>query len=164
VGPWLAVLNWSVIDGRHECVALHVQQAGVAAILTASLLRKLPVADWIAQDRAGMTPRQTTTGMRTSTLNRLKEAAEVYREALRYREPPTKAVAEHFDISHGGASNLVSRARAAGLLPPTSPGVAVGDDDEAILLKMRPGPEREAALADLARQQRITRGEPEKID
>jgi hypothetical protein len=62
----------------------------------------------------------------SSSEYRLKVAADIYQQARRDNKPPTKAVAEHFGITPGGASNLVARARAAGLLPPTSRGVAVG--------------------------------------
>lgn len=125
-GPWLVTLTWQEIDGRPECVGLTITGAE-NSILTAGVMRKLPVADWIAEDRADMTPRAAATvGLRTSTVERLKTAADIYQQARREGRPPTKAVAEHYGISHGGASHLVSRARNAGLLPPTSRGVSTG--------------------------------------
>lgn len=63
-------------------------------------------------------------GLRKSTLDRLQAVADMYRAAVQDHRPPVKAVAEHFGLSKGGASNLITRARAVGLLPPTSQGVA----------------------------------------
>ena len=123
-GPWLVTLTWQVIDGRPECAGLNIASID-GGMLTASVVRKIPIADWIAEDRAAMSPRQVAIGgLRKSTADRLSTAAEVYQRARSEGRPPTKAVAEHYGISHGGASNLVSRARAAGLLPPTSQGVS----------------------------------------
>ncbi len=93
-----------------------------------TLLRQVPLGDLIAADRAAMAPPvEATGGMRTSAAERLRLAAEVYRLAAAEGEKPTKAVAEFFGISSGGASNLVARVRSAGLLPPTSPGKAIAD-------------------------------------
>jgi hypothetical protein len=126
---------WAKVDGRPECVGVTVfpraassgETEAVLQILQASLLRQIPIADWIAQDRAAMAPAvEATAGMRQSAVDRLREATEVYQAAVRHGMPPTKAVAARFGISSGGASNLVARARAAGLLPPTSPGKAAG--------------------------------------
>lgn len=128
-------MTWAEIDGRPECVGVHVLSLATGSgktdtylrILTASLLRQVPVADFIAEDRAGLAPPvEATGGMRKSAADRLRVAAEIYQAATRDKRPPTKAVAAHFGISQGGASNLVARARAAGLLPPTSPGKAAG--------------------------------------
>jgi hypothetical protein len=124
-GPWTVTLHWQIIDGRPECCGMDISAEG--DILTVSLLRKMPIADWIAADRAAMAPRPASTaGLRQSTIDRLTVTAEVYQQARRDGQHPAKAVAEHFGISAGGASNLVARARAVGLLPPTSPGVPTG--------------------------------------
>lgn len=125
-GPWSVTLDWQVIDGRPECTGLAVA-GSEGRMLTASVVRKIPVADWIAEDRARLAPTKPAIGgLRASTVERLKTAAEVYQRARSEGLPPTKAVAAYYGISHGGASNLISRARAAGLLPPTSPGVSTG--------------------------------------
>jgi hypothetical protein len=71
-------------------------------------------------------PQPQVAMMRKSAADRLRTAADIYRAALRDGRKPTKAVAEHFGITPGGASNLISRARTAGLLPPTSAGVPMG--------------------------------------
>jgi hypothetical protein len=128
-------MSWAMVDGRPECVGVTVisyatgsgKTESLLRVLNSSLLRQVPLADFIAEDRAEMSPPvEATAGMRKSAADRLREAAEVYHAAVRDKNPPTKAVAAHFGISSGGASNLVARARAAGLLPPTSPGKAAG--------------------------------------
>ncbi|MGX6604795.1 hypothetical protein ACWKSP_22105 [Micromonosporaceae bacterium Da 78-11] len=118
-------MTWKVIDGRFECVSIVVD--GAAEPLLTTTLRSIPLGDFMAADRAALAPPvEATGGMRESAANRLRLAAEIYQAAVRDKKPPTKAVAAHFGISSGGASNLVARARAAGLLPPTSPGKAAG--------------------------------------
>jgi Family of unknown function (DUF6214) len=52
----------------------------------------------------------------------LAEVAEVYRQAWKDGQPPTRAVAAHFTISQSAAAKRVARARQAGYLPPTSQG------------------------------------------
>lgn len=52
------------------------------------------------------------------------EVARVYGEARAQRRHPTKAVSKHFVISHSAAAKRVGRARALGLLPPTTRGKA----------------------------------------
>lgn len=55
-------------------------------------------------------------------LTMLEDTAGVYTAAWRGGLSPTKAVAAHFTISPSAAAKRVSRARAAGLLPPTKRG------------------------------------------
>ena len=55
---------------------------------------------------------------------RLEEAADVYRYALRLGQPPTNAVAEALNVSRSTAGRYVVRARRAGLLGPAVPGRA----------------------------------------
>lgn len=129
-GPWKVTLFWSRINGRPECVGLRLVGTGsgdAIDVVTATTLRQIPLGDLIAADRARLAPAvEATGGLRESAAERLRLAAVIYGRALREGKPPTKAVAEHFGISPGGASNLVARARAAGLLPPASPGKAYG--------------------------------------
>ncbi|MBF9135180.1 hypothetical protein I0C86_40590 [Plantactinospora sp. S1510] len=68
--------------------------------------------------------------MRASKRARYERVAEIYRAALRGGGQPAQAVAEAEGLSRGGASALISRVREAGLLPPTSAGVALGDVDQ----------------------------------
>jgi hypothetical protein len=46
----------------------------------------------------------------------------IYRLAFALHLPPTKAVAEHLDISQGSAEQAVIAARAGGRLPETDQG------------------------------------------
>ena len=50
------------------------------------------------------------------------EVAAVYRDAYRFRRPPTQAVADHWTVSKSTAAKWVAKARDRGLLPPTSRG------------------------------------------
>lgn len=56
-----------------------------------------------------------------------QEVARVWWEARRAGKPTTKAVSEHFKIGYSAAAQRVARARAAGLLPPTTRGRAVAE-------------------------------------
>lgn len=132
-GPWKVTLEWAIADGRPECVGYSVQRADgrgrAPMVLTASTVRGMKLAELIAEDRAGMTDLvrvEPVTHLRRSTAGRFREAADVYQAAIKAGKPPTKAVAAHFGISQGNASNLVARARGAGFLPPTSAGVPMG--------------------------------------
>jgi hypothetical protein len=128
-GPWLVVLKWQIIDGRPECIGLEILRVmgRDEDVITNALLLDLKIAEKIAKKRAELAPPvEATGGLRRSTEARLREAAGIYLTAIAENKPPTKAVAEHYGISIGGASNLLSRARSVGLLPPTSRGKASG--------------------------------------
>lgn len=149
-GPWLLTLYFQKIDGRQECVGLKFasmatteenqsmppdwQMPEIGIPLTPGLIRDLKLGEQLREARAFIdnplgTPRPEITrppGMRESTFERLKETARIYREAFAADGKPTTAVAEHFGLTVGGASNLVSRARELGLIPPTSRGASAG--------------------------------------
>jgi hypothetical protein len=157
-GPWLLVFFWQVIDGRAECVGMditstrspHVEQwwqlekrPELGSPLRTSLLRELRLSELIAEQRASeqfrlenFTARpeqgplwaEVKASMRPATAKRLEQVAKVYRSAWARGGQPTQAVAKRFNVSPGAAASLVSRARAAGLLPPTSPGKATGQE------------------------------------
>jgi hypothetical protein len=118
--------------------------SGDPPILMTSVLRELPLhsivtdvrqemaenseefGSWLAEqpgfsaeDQTAL--RQAWTQPRDS-LDVLAEVARVYDEAWASGARPTKAVAEHFTISHSAAAKRVSRARTAGLLPKTTRG------------------------------------------
>lgn len=136
LGPWTARLRWRIVYGRPECTGLDIigpldrPDAEITAddAVTLLVLKGMRLAEWIASDRARMTPEPGViiSGMRRSTRERLQVVADVYKEALSKGERPTTAVAEHFGLTQGGASSLVARARQVGLLPPTSAGVPHG--------------------------------------
>lgn len=125
VGPVQVTLDWKVFDGRIECVGIHITSEQP---IPAGAVRDVKIGERIRKRRAEITARATKRatpghgGMRRSTRARLEEAARIYQEAFVAGGKPAKAVAEHFGLTAGGASNLVARARAVGLLPPTSPG------------------------------------------
>lgn len=123
-GPWQITLDWKVIDGRIECVGVHLVSD---TPVTTTVWRDVKIGEHIRRQRAAITQQASAAtgrqgGMRRSSRARMEEAARVYREAFARGVPPAKAVADALGLTPGGASSLVSRARAAGLLPPTSPG------------------------------------------
>lgn len=120
--------------------------------ITGKLLRSLPLGQFIeathsqyeqlldlpswrewpdaAADRAAMADGRRT-GTRDLGDAHYGEVARIYREAVKRRESPTKAVAEAFTISKSTAAKQVARARERGLLPPTSRGI-VGPVEETL--------------------------------
>lgn len=52
------------------------------------------------------------------TRKHLEEVASVYLGAANQGNPPTMAVAEHFDVAHSTAAKWVGKARASGILEP----------------------------------------------
>lgn len=149
-GPWMLCMYFQDVDGRPECVGLKLtsmataeenrevptplQMPEMGIPLTPGLIRELKLGERIRDARTsldftlgGAPPAAVRPpGMRESTYRRLQEAADVYRAAFAAGGKPTTAVAEHFRLTVGGASNLVSRARELGLLPPTSQGASHG--------------------------------------
>lgn len=128
-GSWKVTLVWRVIDGRPECVEVTVSGEDAAESITGTLLRQIGLPALIAADRAAMAGDAEPAlppGMRRSTAERFRRVARVYRKALDEERSPVQAVAREFGIADTSASNLVARTRAAGFLPPASPGVATG--------------------------------------
>jgi hypothetical protein len=138
-GPFYLTLGWQVIRGRAECVRVELRSVGTplrrvtGVPVTAAHIRALRIGQIIDEDRASMadilTPADAAAyrapQLREATAARLAKAAAVYRQAHAASRKPTRAVAEHFKISDSAAAKLVARARAARLLPATTPGVAV---------------------------------------
>lgn len=56
------------------------------------------------------------------TREHLAKVADVYAVALAEGEPPTRAVADHFEVPHSTAAKWVTRTREIGLLAATTPG------------------------------------------
>lgn len=151
-GPWLIDFEFQLIAGRAECVGIQLTsarppgaqswQAGgklpeVGIPLTTSVLRGLRLSEMVTEIRetnaqlAALINEQDEAqafaaplGMRPATARRLQRVTKVYRAAWDRGHQPTQAVAKRLNVSSGAAASLVSRARAAGLLPPTSPGKA----------------------------------------
>lgn len=157
-GPWMLQLYWQTIDGRPECVGMkfssmatrgenrslspNLQMPMTGVPLPTSILRDLKLGERIRAEREHLAPPRSEVvrpaGLRESTFKRLKEAARIYQEAFAAGGKPTSAVAEHYGLTPGGASNLVSRARDIGLLPPTSKGAPQGY--EQVVEPRKPGP------------------------
>lgn len=150
-GPWLLHFDWCAIEGRAECVGFAITSVvpeghrpgelvppqDAAQRLSAQQLRDVPLGALVDEERP-----EWAAGWRALGLNdvadafaaprgrrhphdppeRLRRAAAIYREAFSAGQPPTKAVEEALVISRSAAGKLVARARAAGLLPPTSQG------------------------------------------
>lgn len=86
------------------------------------------VADWPVvgavpfSPAAGMElaePKSERVGKRYRiTDTHLADVANMYAKARENGQGPTRAVADHFDVSHSTAAKWVGHARAAGLLPP----------------------------------------------
>ncbi len=135
-GPWRLILWWARDDGRLHVTGLKLEpiEAGRDTILTTSTLRDLRLSEVAAEERMKLarqpvearSPEVVLAGMRPGTARRLTLAAQIYREAWEAGGNPRQAVAERMNVSPGAAANLISRARAAGLLPPTSSGVPMG--------------------------------------
>ncbi len=134
-GPYLLTLRWVRDQGRPKLTGLHVDlddQEGPA--LTTSMLRDLKLGEIAIEDRERLphipqvkpSAVMVIEGMRPATVRRLQKASEIYLKAWRVGESPTKAVERGMNATPAAAANLVRRARAAGLLPPTSSGVPQG--------------------------------------
>lgn len=134
-GPYLLTLRWARDKGRPKLAGLSVDlEDPTGPAVTTSLLRDLKLAEIAIEDRERLahipqvrpSADVVITGMRPATVKRLHRAAEIYLKAWRAGEPPTKAVEREMNATAAAAANLVRRARAAGLLPPTSSGVPQG--------------------------------------
>jgi hypothetical protein len=82
-----------------------------------------------AREAASLAPLVKATGEghgRRYAPEHWQRVANVYRAALRRKEPPTRAVAEAFGLSTSAAAKQVATARERGLLPKTSKGKAAG--------------------------------------
>lgn len=134
-GPYLLTLRWERDQGRPKLSGLHLDlDDPTGPALTTSMLRDLKLAEIAHEDRERLAPIQQVkptaevviSGMRPATVKRLQRVSEIYLKAWRAGEPPTKAVQLRMNLTEASAANFVRRARAAGLLPPTSSGVPQG--------------------------------------
>lgn len=110
-----------------------VEEAASLTLMT-STIRDLKIAEIAAEERERLEYREPepipvevrVEGMRPATIRRLKRAAEIYQDAWRVGESPTKEVARRMNVTAPAAGNLVKRAREVGFLPPTSAGKPQG--------------------------------------
>jgi hypothetical protein len=108
--------------------------------LKSEVWRKLPVAALAAELRAAWVAALEDSGLLASNPRAaerwtgpadggrvtLEDVAAIYLAAQDAGRPPTKTVAETLHLSHSAASTRVGRARAAGLLSPTTRGLSSG--------------------------------------
>ncbi len=139
-GPWLMTLYWRRRKGRPEPVGMQLialaegETDAAALTLMTSTLRDVRIAEIAAEERERLkhepapppAPEERVEGMRPATVRRLKRVAQVYQDAWRAGESPTKEVARRLNLTAPAAGNLVRRAREAGFLPPTSAGKPQG--------------------------------------
>lgn len=166
-GPWLITNHFGIVNGRRECVGLDVRsfkEAGESddkrkvplrpgasyQVLTASLMRSLPVATLVRNNRQGLADiaahvaadpatsaeiREMLTeraGELRSSTRRLHDAdhfgrvAAIYSRAWEAGDPPTRAVAKEMNATRSAAAKWVARARQLGLLGRTEQRVAGG--------------------------------------
>jgi hypothetical protein len=72
---------------------------------------------------AAIEARPKPVGRKPKTPEHWVEVAAVYTNAYKRQDPPTKAVADHFVVSHSTAAKKVAKARHLGLLPETKRGI-----------------------------------------
>jgi hypothetical protein len=137
-GPYRLTLYWLRRNGRPEVVGMQLLAQGPDEAkhltLMTSTLRDVKIAEIAAEERERLEhipaskpePEVLLAGMRPATVKRLARVAEIYQEAWRAGENPTKAVARRMNTTAPAAGNLVKRARDAGFLPPTSAGKPQG--------------------------------------
>lgn len=134
-GPYLLTLRWAHDGGRHFVAGMCIDSLDdTTPAVTTSVLRGLKLAGIMLEDREQLervphvkpAPEVVVEGMRPTTVRRLQRAAEIYLEAWRAGRKPTKEVGERMNASPAAASNLIRRARAVGMLPPTESGVPQG--------------------------------------
>jgi hypothetical protein len=147
-GPYEVTLRFEWIDGRWECVSIHLDAIDAAgrkpSTITSSLLRQLPLRRFISQvvtfkqawtledvDGTTYTVERDYTALGPKGGRPPKygpehfvEVARVYREAYGERRRPTRAVAKHFKTTPAAAAKWVARCRSLRLLPKTSRGKA----------------------------------------
>ena len=133
-GPWEVAVQWAMVNERWECVGLEVrpQPGSDPQRLTAALLKEqLALGRLLSEVRGELAPedraRHRPRRGQVLPADHLDQVASVYRRAWSTGDPaPNKAVAQYFTVDRSTASKYVLKARRAGLLPPTKPGVADG--------------------------------------
>lgn len=136
VGPFVVDAGWQMIDGRLQCRELHIVPVDRAEPrpVTGVVLRQLPVSALLdeaidAQMGLGACRRVLAPKPRKRVVRddaHFRQVANVYTRANKIRLPPTRAVADAFDVSHSMATKWVSTARSKGLLAKYRKGLAPG--------------------------------------
>lgn len=143
--PWTTTLEWRLMpSGRYECVSFAISSDEGTDVITASLMRRVPLG-WLVQKMRPGPPQVaddvsvTELGSASERQHRLglshySQVARVYSRAWYAGDPPTKAVAETFEVPYSTAARWVRKCRfgEVRLLGATDPGVpgGVGPFDE----------------------------------
>jgi hypothetical protein len=137
----IVTIDYDVVNGRMEGTRLMVHMTHRNP-MTTSVIRKLPLGAWMADDRTHLggsswekalppsmrgplrkkrlAAERAKSGRPKVTYELLVEVAAVYRQAHAHGAAPTKAVADHFKRSRSTAAKWVQRARDERLLRPTA--------------------------------------------
>lgn len=124
VSPAIGAEVWRSIPVGRIIATLRARQkaANITAAFRARRTAQTPEQRWRAEELLRVARWWDAKPAAGGTT--LEQVADVYRRAWGNNENPTQAVADHFVISPSAAAKRVARARAAGLLPPTSRGRA----------------------------------------
>lgn len=130
--PYHVEIDAELEDGRYVVKRLCASRREGGPPVTTDGLRAIPVARILAHGAAGTLVKVTSnpqgTEFEASPVgpwdDELTQVAAVYRLAYACGLPPTKAVAESFEIPPSTAAKRVMKARKEGLLGETTPGQA----------------------------------------
>ena len=130
--PYDVAVDAELEDGRYVVKRLCATRKEGGPPVTTDGLRAVPVARILAHGAAGtlvkVTPNTAGTEFTAAPVgpwdDELTQVAGVYRLAYACGLPPTKAVAESFEIPASTAAKKVMKARKAGVLGETTPGQA----------------------------------------
>lgn len=145
---WRLEVTWATTDGRAEPVRLVIQTVRSDSdwmvgkqvepypdepmtAITATDLRAFPLASFLRGERDAFSSMSSPLAKvfdrrkgKRITDEELRQVAAIYREAWSLGGNPTDAVAEQMNMARSTAAKRVMAARAAGHLPPASPGKA----------------------------------------
>ena len=128
--------QWAIDNAPHG--------AASAAVITAERLRSLPLAEMRAavaarlagDDAFGAFEKVARERGKAWPDEHYRQVAEVYKSAVEHREPPLKAIQEHWHVSRPGAAKYVKGARERGFLGwPGRAGIAGYDATESPFTK-----------------------------
>jgi len=134
--PLHVEFEWAIVAGRAEPVSITVSSRDGDRPITREIVGRVPIGGIVADERAkghaywkaeAATHYSSETDAQRDNIARavevhspdarLREVADVYREAWRNGRPVQRTVAEHFGLeSLSGAAKKIARARAAGYL------------------------------------------------
>ncbi len=140
--PWRIRYVWAELNGAAECIGIEllsgvpigdkvqrVKRRSPVIPVDSAVLRSLPIGRLVREARSRWVGLEVETddgsvvpgGDPAFEVGSLEQVAHIYRTAP---EAPTQAVARALKITPSAAAKRVARARAQGLLPPTTPGRA----------------------------------------